>query len=213
MQPLTSTIDVMLVDDHHLVRAGIRSLLTTIPGIRVIAELSDANELLALLNSVHPDIVITDISMPGMDGITAILRIRERHPGVRVIVLSMHESADVVKRAIVAGACAYLRKDASDFELSSALHSVMTTGTYISSGVANLLLQPTEPEMEDLLTPRQVEILTLLARGLSSKEIAFQLGLSFKTVNVHRIRIMERLGIRDVASLTLYAVRKGLLQV
>jgi DNA-binding NarL/FixJ family response regulator len=206
-----STIEVFLADDHHLVRSGIRALLGTIPGVRVTAEASEGSELLSLLESVHPDIVITDISMPGMDGLSALAEIRARHPGVKVIVLSMHDSADVVKRAVAGGAAAYLRKDANEFELGSALHSVMTTGSYLSAGIARLLLEPTRPTAEELLTPRQTEILKLLAQGKSSKEIAFALGLSSKTVDVHRARIMDRLGVRDVANLTLYAVRNGLL--
>lgn len=208
-----ATIQVILADDHHLVRSGIRSLLSGIPEVRVIAEVSDGHELLKLLESVHPDVVITDISMPGMDGLAALSHIRERHPELRVIVLSMHNTPDMVKRAMASGASAYLRKDASDFELSSALHSVMTTGSYVSASVARLLLEPSEPAVEDLLTPRQIEILKLLAQGRTAKEIGYDLGLSSKTVDVHRSRIMERLEVRDLASLTVYAVRKGLLKL
>jgi len=207
-----ATIEVVLADDHHLVRSGIRALLGTIPGVRVIAEAGDGSELLSLLDSVHPDIVITDISMPGMDGIAALTEIKARHPELKVIILSMHDSPDLVKRAVACGAAAYLRKDASDFELDSALHVVMTTGSYISGDIAKLLLEPSHPTAEDLLTPRQIEILTLLAQGKSSKEIGFALGMSSKTVDVHRARIMDRLDIRDLANLTLYAVRKGLLK-
>jgi two-component system, NarL family, nitrate/nitrite response regulator NarL len=210
MQPPSSGINVVIADDHPLVRSGIRSLLKGIPEVDVIAEVADGAELLALLDSVRPDVVITDITMPGMDGLTALAEIRTRHPAVKVIVLSMHDSAHIVKRAVAAGASAYLRKDASDFELASAIHSVMRTGSYISAAVAKLLMDPSEPAVEDVLTPRQLEILTLLAQGKSSKEIGFTLGLSPKTVDVHRMRVMERLGVRDVASLVVYAVRNGL---
>jgi two-component system, NarL family, nitrate/nitrite response regulator NarL len=206
-------IQVLLADDHHLVRSGIRSLLNSIPDVSVIGEVADGTELLAILDSVHPDVVITDISMPGLDGLAALAEMRRLHPEVRVIVLSMHDDAGIVRRAIANGARAYLRKDASDFELASALHTVMTTGSYISAAVAKQLLEPAEPAPEEQLTARQVEILTLLAEGKSSKEIAFALGLSSKTVDVHRSRIMERLDIHDVAGLTLYAVRKGLVKI
>jgi DNA-binding NarL/FixJ family response regulator len=151
--------------------------------------------------------------MPGIDGITALAQIRSRHPDVRIIVLSMHDEPEVVRRAVASGASAYLRKDANDFELASALHSVMATGSYISAGVARLLLEPAEPSIEEQLTPRQIEILKLLAEGQSAKQIGFALGLSSKTVDVHRARIMDRLGVRDLPGLTLYAVRKGLLKV
>jgi DNA-binding NarL/FixJ family response regulator len=207
---LPSSIDVVVADDHHLVRSGICALLGIVPGVRVIAEASDGRELLSLLDSVHPDVVITDISMPGMDGISALAEIKARHPELKVIVLSMHVSADMVKRAVAGGAAAYLRKDATDFELGSALHSVMTTGSYINTAVAKLLLEPSPPTAEDLLTARQIEVLKLLAQGRTAKEIAFTLGLSSKTVDVHRARIMDRLGVPDLAKLTIYAVRNGL---
>jgi DNA-binding NarL/FixJ family response regulator len=212
MQPLPSTIDTVIADDHPLVRSGIRSLLKTIPEVRVVAEVGDGAELLKLLESIRPDVVITDISMPGMDGLAALSEIRVRYPEVKVIVLSMHDTAEMVKRAIAAGAAAYLRKDANDFELGSAVRGVITTGSYISAAVAKLLMEPTEPSAEDVLTARQLEILKLLAQGKTSKEIGFALGLSSKTIDVHRMRIMERLGVRDVASLVVYAVRKGLIQ-
>lgn len=205
-------IRVVLADDHDLVRSGIKALLSTVEGVQVIAEARNGTELLALLDSVHPDIVMTDISMPGMDGITAIAEIHARHPDVRVIVLSMYDTVDFVKRAVANGACGYLMKDAPPFELEQALRSVMATGSYFSAAVAQRLLQPSEPTVDDELTQRQVEILTLIAQGKSAKEIAFELGLSPKTVDVHRARIMERLRLNDIASLTRYAVRKGLVK-
>ncbi len=205
-------IRVVLADDHDLVRSGIKALLSTVEGVEVIAEARNGNELLALLETVQPDVVMTDISMPGMDGITAIAEIHNRHPEVRVIVLSMYDTVDFVKRAVANGACGYLMKDAPPFELEQALRSVMATGSYFSAAVAQRLLQPSEPTVDDELTVRQVEILTLIAQGKSAKEIAFELGLSPKTVDVHRARIMERLRLNDIASLTRYAVRKGLVK-
>jgi DNA-binding NarL/FixJ family response regulator len=205
-------IQVVLADDHDLVRSGIKALLATVEGVQVIAEARNGQELLALLDSVKPDVVMTDISMPGMDGITAIAEIHSRHPDVRVIVLSMYDTVDFVKRAVANGACGYLMKDAPPFELEQALRSVMATGSYFSAAVAQRLLQPSEPTVDDELTTRQVEILTLIAQGKSAKEIAYELGLSPKTVDVHRARIMERLRLNDIASLTRYAVRKGLVK-
>ena len=205
-------IQVVLADDHDLVRSGIKALLSTVEGVQVIAEARNGSELLALLESVKPDVVMTDISMPGMDGITAIAEIHSRFPDVRVLVLSMYDTVDFVKRAVANGACGYLMKDAPPFELEQALRSVMATGSYFSAAVAQRLLQPSEPTVDDELTTRQVEILTLIAQGKSAKEIAFELGLSPKTVDVHRARIMERLRLNDIASLTRYAVRKGLVK-
>ena len=205
-------IQVVLADDHDLVRSGIKALLSTVDGVRVIAEARNGLELLQILESVKPDVVMTDISMPGMDGITAISEIHNRFPAVKVIVLSMYDTVDFVKRAVANGACGYLMKDAPPFELEQALRSVMATGSYFSAAVAQRLLQPSEPTVDDELTQRQVEILTLIAQGKSAKEIAFELGLSPKTVDVHRARIMERLRLNDIASLTRYAVRKGLVK-
>ena len=205
-------IQVVLADDHDLVRSGIKALLSTVEGVQVIAEARNGNELLQLLESVKPDVVMTDISMPGMDGITAIAEIHNRFPDVKVLVLSMYDTVDFVKRAVSNGACGYLMKDAPPFELEQALRSVMATGSYFSAAVAQRLLQPSEPTVDDELTTRQVEILTLIAQGKSAKEIAFELGLSPKTVDVHRARIMERLRLNDIASLTRYAVRKGLVK-
>ena len=205
-------IQVVLADDHDLVRSGIKALLSTVEGVQVIAEARNGQELLQLLESVKPDVVMTDISMPGMDGITAIAEIHTRFPDVRVIVLSMYDTVDFVKRAVANGACGYIMKDAPPFELEQALRSVMATGSYFSAAVAQRLLQPSEPTVDDELTTRQVEILTLIAQGKSAKEIAFELGLSPKTVDVHRARIMERLRLNDIASLTRYAVRKGLVK-
>lgn len=213
MRPASDTlIQVVLADDHELVRAGLRALLSGMKGVQVMAEVSDGNELLALLESVQPDVVITDLTMPGMDGLTAIGRIRQLYPAMKIVVVSMHEDATAIKRAVANGANGYVRKDAPDFELESALRTVMATGSYFGAGVARRLLEPSAPSIEDELTPRQIEIVKLLAMGKSSKEIAYDLGLSSKTVDVHRGRIMERLELRDVASLTLYAVRHGLVK-
>jgi DNA-binding NarL/FixJ family response regulator len=205
-------VRVVLADDHDLVRTGIRALLEMIGGVEVIAEARNGQELVALVADLKPDVVMTDISMPVMDGIAAISEIHGKHPEVRMLVLSMYDTVDFVKRAVASGACGYLMKDAPPFELEQALRSVMATGSYFSPSIAQRLLQPSEPTADDELTQRQVEILKLIAQGKASKEIAFELGLSPKTVDVHRARIMERLRLNDIASLTLYAVRKGLIK-
>jgi DNA-binding NarL/FixJ family response regulator len=209
---LSRPIRVILADDHDLVRSGIRALLTMIDGVHVIAEARDGKELITLVGDLLPDVVMTDISMPGMDGIAAIAEIHSKHPEVRLLVLSMYDTVDFVKRAVANGACGYLMKDSPPFELEQAMRSVMATGSYFSPAIAQRLLQPSEPTADDELTHRQVEILKLIAQGRASKEIAYELGLSPKTVDVHRARIMERLHLNDIASLTLYAVRKGLVK-
>ena len=210
--PAPSPIRLVLADDHDLVRSGIKALLGMVPGVRVEGEARNGTELGALVDALVPDIAMTDIAMPGMDGIAAITDIHNRHPQVRLLVLSMHDTVGIVRRAVAAGACGYVMKDAAPAELEQSIASVMATGSYFSPVVAQRLLEPEAQAAEDGLTQRQVEILKLIAQGKASKEIAFELGLSPKTVDVHRARIMERLRLNDVASLTRYAVRKGLIQ-
>lgn len=212
MKTQNGPVRVVLADDHDLVRSGIKALLSMIDGVEVIAEARDGQELVRLVDSLRPDIVMTDISMPNMDGIAAITEIKARQPQVRMLVLSMYDTVDFVKRAVASGACGYLMKDAPPFELEQSIRSVMATGTYFSPVIAQRLLQPSEPSASDELTDRQLEILKLIAQGKASKEIAYDLGLSPKTVDVHRARIMERLKLNDIASLTRYAVRKGLVK-
>ncbi|CAN5726913.1 response regulator transcription factor [soil metagenome] len=207
-----SPVRIVLADDHDLVRSGIKALLSMVEGVHVIAEARSGQELITLVESLEPDLVMTDISMPGMDGITAIAHLRQSRPKVHLLVLSMYDTVDFVKRAVASGACGYLMKDAPPFELEQAVRSVVATGSYFSPVIAQRLLQPSEPTVSEELTQRQIEILRLIAQGRASKEIAYELGLSPKTVDVHRARIMERLQINDIASLTLYAVRKGLIK-
>lgn len=208
----TRPVRVVLADDHDLVRSGIKALLSMIKDVEVIAEARNGQELITLAEELMPEVVMTDISMPGMDGIAAIAHLSKSRPQVRLLVLSMYDTVDFVKRAVASGACGYLMKDAPPFELEQAIRSVMATGSYFSPVIAQRLLQPSEPTADDELTERQIEILKLIAQGRASKEIAFELGLSPKTVDVHRSRIMERLQLGDIASLTLYAVRKGLIK-
>ena len=208
----TRPVRVVLADDHDLVRSGIKALLSMIKDVEVIAEARNGQELITLAEELMPEVVMTDISMPGMDGIAAIAHLSKSRPQVRLLVLSMYDTVDFVKRAVASGACGYLMKDAPPSELEQAIRSVMAPGSYFRPVIAQRLLQPSEPTADDELTERQIEILKLIAQGRASKEIAFELGLSPKTVDVHRSRIMERLQLGDIASLTLYAVRKGLIK-
>jgi DNA-binding NarL/FixJ family response regulator len=211
--PVPQAVRVVLADDHDLVRKGIKALLERIPGVEVIGEARSGDELLALLQKVTPDVVVTDISMPGTDGITAIAHIHAEQPEMPILVLSMYDTPEVVKRAVASGARGYLIKNAAMEELEQAVGNLVAHGSYFSGEVARLLLQKSDAGPTELLTARQLEILVMLARGRSSKEIAFLLGLSSKTVDVHRARIMERLGVTELAALTRYAVRNGLVQL
>jgi DNA-binding NarL/FixJ family response regulator len=209
--PGISAIKVVLADDHQLVRAGVRALLDGLEDVEVVAEASDGDELLRLLEAVHPDVVVTDLRMPRSDGFAALRRIRERDPALKVIVLSMDGSVESIRNAIAGGANGYLRKDAPATELATALRTVMLSDSYFGTGVIQRLAAPVAPGSE-LLTERQLQILVLLANGKSTKEIAFELGLSTKTVDLHRRRIMDQLQVNDLASLTRYAVRNGFVE-
>jgi DNA-binding NarL/FixJ family response regulator len=202
-------IRVVLADDHELVRSGIRALLED-AGIDVAGEARDGEELLAAVQHWRPDVVMTDIDMPRLDGIQAIARLRAVDPACRVLVLSMHDEVELLRSAVASGAQGYLLKDAPAYELEAAVRSVAAGGRYFASELAVRLLTPGEPAPEERLTERQLQVLAAIARGESTKEIAFSLGLSPKTVDVHRARLMERLGITDVAGLTRYAIRMRL---
>jgi DNA-binding NarL/FixJ family response regulator len=203
---------VVLADDHDLVRAGIQGLIELLPDVEVVAQAGSGEELLDVLEGMVPDLVITDIHMPGMDGLEAVAKIRSRLASVPILVLSMFDSAEMVQRAVASGANGYLMKNAAPQELQHAVRLMLRSGSYFNARVARLLMQPVDTLADDGLTDRQKEVLSLMASGLSSKEIAFELKLSPKTVDVHRARIMERLDLRDVASLTRYAVRRGLVK-
>ena len=206
---------VLLVDDHALVRAGMRSLLQDLPDVEVVAEAGDGAEALAAAERERPDVVLMDIAMKGMNGLEAAARLREGLPGVKVIILSMHTSEEYVLLALRAGAAAYLIKDSATSELELALKCVMRGETYLSPAISRQVVDGYVQRVgasagPEPLTPRQREVLKRIAEGRSTKEIAFELSLSVKTVETHRAQIMERLGIRDVAGLVRYAMRAGL---
>jgi DNA-binding NarL/FixJ family response regulator len=209
----SQSIPVVLADDHDMVRAGLRLLLDNAPDIRIVGEARDGEELLACLQRAGetPKVVVTDLSMPRLGGLDAVAAISRQYPGIRILVLTMHDTADAVRHALLAGAHGYLVKDAAVQDLEHAIRTLAAGGSYYSSVATRCLLRRNEAAAADELTPRQLEILSLLASGYSSKRVAGALGLSPKTVDVHRTRIMERLQIRDIAGLTRYAIRKRLL--
>lgn len=213
-------IRILLADDHHLVRAGIRSLLEGIADFEVVGETGDGREAIALAKSCRPDVILLDISMGGLNGLDAAVRILKDAPQAHVIMLSMHANEEYVRQALQAGARGYLLKDAASNELEIALRAVLRGETYLSPAVSrqvvNLFLSgqtDTESSALDPLTPRQTEILRLIAEGKSTKQAAAQLNLSIKTIETHRAQIMERLGIHDIPGLVRYAVRQGLVDL
>lgn len=213
---MTGSMRIVIADDHTLVRAGLKILLSTLPGVEVVAEASDGNEAIELVDRFQPDVVLMDIAMKRLSGLDAAARIKSRHPEVRILILSMHTNEEYVLQALQAGASGYLLKEAATAELEIALVAVARGETYLSPPVSRAVVDgyvsrtAAERAGDDVLTPRQRQILEFIAKGLGTKEIAFQLDLSVKTVETHRSMLMERLNIRDVAGLTRYAIRQGL---
>jgi len=212
-------IRILLADDHTLVRAGFRSLLEHLPGVKVIAEAADGREALRLVEAERPDVVFMDISMPGMRGLEAAARITKEYPQTRVVMLSMNATEEYVLEALRVGASGYLLKNADATELELALKAVLRGETYLSPAVSKHVVADyrrrvgTEPSPVERLTPRQREVWQLIAEGHSTKEIARKLDVSVKTVETHRMQLMKQLEVHDVAGLVRYAIRVGLVTV
>jgi DNA-binding NarL/FixJ family response regulator len=209
---------IILADDHVLVRAGIRALLEKMPGVEVVAEAGDGVEALALVSAHQPDVLLMDVAMRGMNGLAAAAQATKELPHLKVIILSMHANEEYVIQALRAGAVGYLLKDSAAIDLEQAIEAVRRGETYLSPKVSRTVIEgylgrvsPAGDTAAHPLTPRQLQILKLVAEGESTKEIAFALSVSVKTVETHRAQLMERLGIRDVPGLVKYAMRIGLI--
>lgn len=209
----------LIVDDHNLVRAGLRRMLEGMaPHAEVVGESANGREALRLVVNLDVELLITDLSMPDIDGINLIKKAIRKVPRLKCLVLSMHTSQEYVVSALRAGACGYLHKDASAEELLLAIQTVEKGATYLHPAVAGTvvdLLRDTEEVSDplDILTERQREILKLIAEGLSTREIGARLNVSAKTVETHRAQLMDRLNIRNIPGLVKFAVRKGLVDL
>jgi DNA-binding NarL/FixJ family response regulator len=212
-------VRIVLADDHTLVRAGIRSLLVSIPDVQVVAESDDGRETLDLIVRHRPDVALIDIGMPGLSGLEVARRVAKESPRTRVIILSMHGDRTHVTQALRAGVAGYLVKGAAVAELPLALEAVMRGETYLTPKISRTVVreylhagQEQEADQDPLkdLTERQREILHLIAEGRSTREMAGLLHVSVKTIETHRLRLMDRLDIHDVAGLVRFAVRAGL---
>ena len=209
-------IRIVLADDHALVRAGIRTLCESLDGVTVVAEAADGNQVLEMVKAHHPDLVLMDIAMKALNGLETTARMTREFPQVRVIILSMHDAEDFVQQALKAGASGYLLKDSAVPELETAITVVMRGEVYLCPKISRLAVQSYMQHAGEVegplgvLTPRQREILQLIAEGHGTKDIGLRLDLSVKTVETHRAQIMERLGIHDLAGLVRFAIRVGL---
>ncbi len=210
-----ASIRVVLADDHSLIRAGVRTLLERLDDVEVIGEAANGRSALELVGSLRPDILMTDIGMPVLDGLALTALVTRDFAATRVIILSMHTAREYANKALRAGAVGYLIKDATTDELELAIRAVARGGAFLSPTVSMQLIAnyskttDNEPTL-DSLSPRQREVLKLIAEGLPTKMIARRLDISIKTAETHRTQLMERLGIHEIAGLVRYAIRNGL---
>lgn len=217
----SAPIRVVLADDHRLVRAGLCALLAAEPGLEVVGTASDGMEAVRMARELHPDVLVTDISMPGLNGVEAIRRIHAEEPGVRTVCLSMHDTSRMVLSALDAGARGYVLKEGPGEELGQAIRKVMANQVYLSAELVGVVVgemrqrhaRPAERSSErpaEALTPRERELVQLLSEGYSTAEVAERLHVSVKTVGTHREHVMHKLDMHSVAELTRYALREGL---
>ncbi len=212
------TTRILIADDHDIIRAGLRGILEGDPDCLVVAEAENGRQALELARQAQPDLVIMDVSMPDMDGIEATAAILRERPETRVLALSMHENREFLVKVLKAGASGYLLKIGAAKEITAAIRTLMAGRVYLSAsmvdGVVKELVTRSEGDKDvpapPALTPRQLEVLEQIVQGRSMKEIAFDLGLSVKTLEKHRTQLMARLGARTSAELTMVAVRLGL---
>lgn len=209
---------ILIVDDHSLVRAGLRRLIQEVTSAQIVGEASAGTEALGIIEAARPEIVLMDISMPGMNGLEATAQISARFPDVRVIILSMYCSEEDVLQALRAGASGYLHKSSAPAEIAIAINAIVSGGVYLSPSVSKWVVDgyldrlKINSQSTGRLSRRQREVLRLVAEGLSTKEIARQLGISAKTVETHRTQLMSRLEIHEIAGLVRYAIKAGLIR-
>lgn len=216
---MPETVRILLVDDHAVLRAGLRALLEAEPGFQVVGEAGTGEEGVRLAGQARPDVVVMDLSMPGMGGLEAVRQIAALNQGTRVLVLTMHGEEEHLLPVLEAGGSGYVTKKSADEELIEAIHTVARGDVFLYPSGAKLLLrglkakaEPGEEDPLDRLTEREREVLSYTVEGFSSSEIGKKLFISPKTVDTYRARIMEKLGLRHRSELVRFALRKGLLK-
>jgi len=207
------TVRVLLADDHLVVRAGLRAMLDPVPDLEVVGEAGDGAEALSLAGSLRPDVVLMDLRMPGTDGVTATARLRELHPRVSVLVLTTYDTDADILRAIEAGATGYLLKDATRDELLGAIRSAAAGRSILASGVASRLLGRMRAPARSALSAREIEVLELVARGRTNKEIARRLHLSEATVKTHLLHVFSKLQVEDRTQAVTTALEAGVIRL
>src|SRR5271154_1746555 len=216
-----STLKLLLADDHEIVRQGLRSILAGIRDCEIVGEVADGRQAVAMARQLNPDIVVLDIAMPGLNGLEATRQILKGRPQTKILILTMHESDSVIREVLDAGARGYILKTDAGRDLVSAVESLRRNKTFFTSRVSQMILggflkgdtRPRDPASDGIrLTPRQREIVQLLAEGKSSKEVAVALDLSVKTAETHRANIMRKLDCHSVSEVVRYAIRNKIIE-
>lgn len=215
-----NTLRILIADDHEVARKGIRALIESHPGWEVCGEAADGREAVKTASRLKPDLVLLDVGMPSLNGLDATRQILAEAPDTRVLILTMHDSEQVVREVLAAGARGFLLKSDAGRDLVSAVEALQSRRTFFTTKVAQIVLEgylhpgpETEPPYRTVLTPREREVIQLLAEGKTTKEVATTLNLSVKTAETHRTNLMRKLDLHSVVDLTLYAVRNGIVHV
>ncbi len=217
---MKSKVRIFLVEDHTILREGLRALLTADPNFEIIGEAADGREAVRFVEKQVPDLIIMDLSMPRMTGMDAIREIKKRYPATKIIALTVHKTEEYLRTTLQAGADGYVLKDATHEELMLAIQNVLKGKTYLSPGVSEKVIEGYLESKESqipsstlgLLSPREREVLKLIAEGYKNKEIAADLCISLKTVEKHRANLMKKLDLHNAATLTAYAIEQGLVE-
>lgn len=206
---LSTKIRLALVDDHSLVRDGIKALLSVVPNVAVVGEAENGARAMEMVEQCKPDLLLVDINLPDINGLVLTRKIREKHPSLRVLVLSMHDSKEYVSESLRAGASGYVLKNSPSREIVAAIEAIATGGTFYSAEIAQKLLLEDGESSE--LTPRESQVLYKMAQGLNNKEMARELNISVRTVETHRLSIRRKLKIDKPAALVKYAIDHGII--
>jgi two-component system response regulator NreC len=210
-------INVLIADDHAIVRTGLRALLRSEPDLQLAGEATGGYEAIELVGKTHPDILILDLSMPDLDGIAVTRQLKPQYPDLRILILTVHEDEAMLREAIRAGASGYIVKRAAEAELIAAIETIRRGDLYVDPAMLRVLLvESTEPRTEQLaspdpLTPRETDVLKLIVQGYTNRQVGEELGISVRTVEGHRANLLEKLGLRTRVELVRYARDRGLI--
>jgi DNA-binding NarL/FixJ family response regulator len=210
---IDQNIRIVIADDHPLVRNGLKTVLHTMPGFQVVAEAENGVQLLKLIEEYKPDVALVDISMPQLNGLEALQQLSTQYPGLKLIMLTMHEEPEYIIKSLSSGAQAYLLKNVEPEELQKAIITVAKGGKYYNPTVASIVMEnlsKPEPD-EEALTPRELEVLQLICRGMSNHQIASELFISIRTVEKHRVNVLKKMQAVNTADLVRKALEKGLI--